>query len=278
VKLTPKKPVGEDIIVLSAFDGVGAAPWLLDKDFGRPRLAMSWELDAACRRVADHHLPWLKQRGDLTRDSPEEVVREIDQADPSGDCMVLWVAAPPCQDFSRVLEARPGHEGDRGRLFSDAIEFMDGIRKLIPGRRFGYLYENVDMGYDAAGVVSKLLGSQPVWACPSDLGWISRPRLWWLSVDWKSHQSDPITGKALGWGKHHKWDKLRMDGVRASAADFETQGLSFPDGVAAGRNRMPCCTTPAMDDQGRPAPRGGTPRPAGWQATGSLPHGTTTGM
>ena len=48
-----------------------------------------------------------------------------------------------------------------------------------------------------------------------------------------------------------------MDGVRPSAADFETQGLYFPDGVAAGRHRMPCCTTPAMDDQGRPAPRGG---------------------
>ena len=76
-------------------------------------------------------------------------------------------------------------------------------------------------------------------------------------MDWSRHPDDPATGRALTWGKRHKWDKLRMDGVRLSAADFETQGLYFPDGVAAGRRRMPCSTTPAMDDQGRPAPRGG---------------------
>ena len=67
VKLTPKKPAGEDIIVLSAFDGIGAALWLLDKDFGRPKLAISWELGAACGRVADRRLPCLQQRGGCPR-------------------------------------------------------------------------------------------------------------------------------------------------------------------------------------------------------------------
>ncbi|CAE7884155.1 POLA2, partial [Symbiodinium sp. KB8] len=90
---------GRDIILLSLFDGVGAAPFIVDRDFGRPRLAVSWE-DVA----------------DLVLDS-----------DPNAEAMVVWCAAPPCQDFSRIAQGA-GHQGDRGRLFEESVAFMDEPR------------------------------------------------------------------------------------------------------------------------------------------------------
>ena len=96
---------------------------------------------------------------------------------------VLWCAAPPCQDFSRIAKGA-GHQGDRGRLFEDSVAFMDELRAIFRQHRFAFLYENVEMDAAAAQVSSDALGVSPVFACPSDFGWVSRPRLWLLSVDW----------------------------------------------------------------------------------------------
>ena len=99
---------------------------------------------------------------------------------------------------------------------------MTKLRALLPGRRFGFLYENVDMGYEAAGVVSSLVLA--TWAGSPGRGFGGCPR----------NPDDPLTGKALAWGKHHKWDKLRTDGVRQSANDFETNWPLLP-GLGGGR-------------------------------------------
>ena len=56
-----------------------------------------------------------------------------------------------------------------------------------------------------------------------------------------------------------RWDRLRLDHPRAAATDFDLGTLSFsvalPLPAASGRAKLPCSTTPAADESGRPAPR-----------------------
>ena len=111
-------------------------------------------------------------------------------------------------------------------------------------------------------VVTEALGVAPIYSCAGDFGWVTRPRLWWLSVDWEAHPCDPETGLALSWGERQKTRRLRLDGERRAASDFDTGGLSFPEGVSSGRLRVPCATTPAADDAGRSAPRSARGRTA----------------
>ena len=68
--------------MLSLFDGIGAAPYLIDSLFGRPLAAYSWELDRACRLVAEERLPWLRQRGDFTKETVKGIAADIDAVDP----------------------------------------------------------------------------------------------------------------------------------------------------------------------------------------------------
>ena len=239
--------------MLSAFDGIGAAPWIVAEHFGRPLLAVSWEIDPDCTKVAEARMPWLLQRGDLFAEKLDDLVQLIDEKDPRKEAIVIWTAAPPCQDFSRVRPDGPGHSGERGGLFLKTVDFHRRLEHRLAGRPFGFIYENVQMTKDAAATVSTKLGVDPVLVCAGDFGWITRPRLWWSSIDWTKVE-EPT--KPFKWTVHEKtWRRLRLDQPRRDAASFDLEGLKFDDGVASGRLRMPCSTTPAPDEHGRPAPR-----------------------
>ena len=107
------------------------------------------------------------------------------------------------------------------------------------------------MSAETAKVSSEALGVQPVFVCPSDFGWVSRP---------PGLTACPWSGRRMG-----RWDRLRLAAVRASADSFDLGGLAFHSSVAQGRKLMPCATTPAPTDDGRAKPRstrGRTPRDA----------------
>ncbi|CAE7195818.1 eIF3-S7 [Symbiodinium natans] len=221
----PKKGSGaRGIIILSAFDGVGAAPWLVSKEFGEPLLAMAWETDPVCVDLSTKHMPWLQHRGDIIK------------------------------DFSRVAAGR-GHDGDRGGLFSVALDFYDDLVQELHEFTVVSLWENVVMKKSDADVVSQRLQVQPVLACGSDFGWISRPRLWWATIDWSQFSTHPLSGEALRWSLKEGWRKLRIGAHRAAEDDLNVGSLRFDDAVRAGRVLLPCATTPAEDENGRPAPK-----------------------
>ena len=240
--------------MLSAFDGVGAAPWLVWDLIGKPRAIFAWEVDRAAIQVADYHIPGIRHRGDITEDTPEDLAAEIQHIDGQAECIIIFTAAPPCQDFSRVGD-RDGHAGSRGYLFNFTAEFIDELRRRLAPRRFGFLVENVEMTPADAAEASKQLGCQPTFADAADFGWIGRPRLWWSSVDWDEITHDPSTAERWTWVLHRRWDRLRLDSPRAAPDSFDLDGLKFSDAVASGRIRLPCSTTPAADERGRPPPR-----------------------
>ncbi|CAE7838599.1 unnamed protein product, partial [Symbiodinium necroappetens] len=172
------------------------------------------EVDRAAIQVADYHTPGIRHRGDLTEYTPEDLAAEIQHIDGQAECIIIFAAAPPCQDFSRVGD-RDGHAGNRGYLFNFTAEFLDELRRRLAPRRFGFLVENVEMTPADAAEASKQLGCQPVFADAADFGWIGR----------------------------------------TAPDSFDLDGLKFSDAVASGRIRLPCSTTPAADERGRPPPR-----------------------
>ena len=182
-----------DYIVLSLFDGVGAAPAILEDLYGEPVAAFSWEVDRLCVKLASARLPWMTNRADFTADSAEAVAAK---ADPRARTIVIVAAAPPCQDFSRIGSAA-GHTGDRGGLFLKSVDFVHDLAGLIGDRRLGFLFENVVMEPKDAAAVSEALGVEPFVACASDFGWISRPRLWWMSPAVTAMSLDPAEGRQL---------------------------------------------------------------------------------
>ncbi|CAE7595796.1 unnamed protein product [Symbiodinium sp. CCMP2592] len=201
------------IILLSFFDGIGAAPALVENLFGQPTLALAWEIDATCRRLASARLPWLVHRGDVTSESPGSVAAAIRKADPTGECTVVVTAAPPCQDFSRIGPAT-GHAGERGSLFLLTVDMFNQILADLSDRRVAFLFENVVMEPADAAKISDALGVQPVLVCGSDFGWISRPRLWWMSADLTGALVDPASGRPLHWSKQGSYRRLRLEAPR----------------------------------------------------------------
>ncbi|CAE7927509.1 eIF3-S7 [Symbiodinium necroappetens] len=106
-----------------------------------------------------------------------------------------------------------------------------------------------------AAVVSEALGVEPFVACASDFGWISRPRLWWMSPAVTTLSLDPAEGRQLQWGKQGSFRRLRLESARAPSEDMQADGLFFHEAVTSGRLRLPRATAPAEDEQGRPAPK-----------------------
>ena len=192
-------------------------------------------------------------RGDLTSDDPAAVAAAV-KADPEGKALIVVTAAPPCQDFSRIGQS-PGHAGQRGALFLATAEFYWKTRSLLPDRRWVFLFENVVMEPAHSDAVSKALGVDPIMVCASDFGWISRPRLWWLYPSILQATVDPASGKPLHWAKHGSYRRLRLEEPRQSESELVVDDLRFHPAVAAGRLKLPCATTPAEDDAGRPAPK-----------------------
>ena len=97
-----------------------------------------------------------------------------------------------------------------------------------------------------------ILGARPMsrHAAPTATRLWSRPQ---SARD--SAGTDPEDGLALSWAKHAKWDRLRLEEPRKSSADFDLGNLQFDEAVSSGRLKMPCSTTPAADENGRPAPK-----------------------
>ena len=103
--------------------------------------------------------------------------------------------------------------------------------------------------------ISSKLRASPIVLDAIDFGATSRPRLWWTRLDWSKHTTNPLQGGDLRWGKHQGFPRLFYEGPRDDFEQYQTWGYSFSSQVRGGQARMPCLTTPAPDEKGRPAPK-----------------------
>ena len=217
---------------------------------------VSWEIDDECGRVARHHFPTIKQRGDFMLDDPKEVATLIRRHDEHQCCRILVLAAPPCPDFSIIKEDSPGIHGEEGSKFPKFVSFLAQLEEELAQWSFDLLCENVVMQKaDEVQYVSSGLKAQPIVVDAADLGLVNRPRLWWLRLNWKNIRKNPFTDQAFRWGSTHKMPRLYMDFPWVEQRDIDMEGLHFPHRVAKHECRMPCMTTPAPTAEGRPPPK-----------------------
>ncbi len=78
--------------------------------------------------------------------------------------------------------------------------------------------------------------------------------MWWTRVAWASYSVNPLTNKELRWGKMHGYARIFIEGISDDVIAWELSGATFHPSVQSGQHRMPCLTTPAPGDRGRPAP------------------------
>lgn len=249
------RKVDERIILLSCFDGIGTAAWILQDLVESIDLHIIWEVDPDCLAVLTRNHPSAQCRGDFMQDDPNEVAELIKQHDPTGTKAVLFVAAPPCPDFSRIKEDAPGSQGPEGHKFTAYCAFVNGIEMNIPHKRVGHLTENVLMERGEADYFASRLDCNVIASDAQDFGIISRPRLWWTRINWAKHRRSPMTGQKLQWSKLQKYHRLHHDAALQEAQDMDLEGLHLHPKVTAHEARVPCLTTPAPSEAGRPPPK-----------------------
>ena len=244
------------MILLSCFEGIGVAAMLLQDLVGPLALHVSWECDPECLVLLQRHFPQALHRGGFLDDDPKAVAELVRQADPDAKMTIIQASAPPCPDFSRIKDDAPGKEGAEGSKFPKYCSFAKAVREELPEHYFLQLCENVILS-DQGEVefFSQQLGVPAVIADASDYKAVSRPRLWWSSIDWTKSRHSPVTGAPLQWSKQYKLHKLHIDDWPTDLQHMETEGLEFHETVTSGRQTIPCFTTPAPTEAGRAAPR-----------------------
>ena len=79
---------------------------------------------------------WLRQRGDLSKDSAEDLARAIKESTPT-KAIVIVAMAPPCQDFSLIRAEGPGHKGKNAQIVTDELDCQP---ILVCASDFGRLF------------------------------------------------------------------------------------------------------------------------------------------
>eukprot|EP00438_Fugacium_kawagutii_P019769 Skav203659 [mRNA] locus=scaffold2755:67102:70040:- [translate_table: standard] len=257
VALTPKlNTTGKEIILLGFFDGIGSAAFALQSVVGTVKAYLSWETDADCIRVITHHFPHAVHRGDLTADTPAAVAALIKEIDSEGRCIVVTASGPPCPDFSSIAESAQGRAGTEGRKFVSLTEFLKDLEPLLNPREVSHITENVVMAnHGDVQYFTTALKSEPVVFDAADFGLINRPRIFWCRINWKTLRTNPLTGKPLRWSRHHRLPRLHLDIPYTNSEDLALGDLTLPPAVAHHHTRLPCLTTPAPTDEGRPPPK-----------------------
>ena len=244
------------VIVLSFFDGVGTAFIALENLCGPPALAMAWEIDPECIEVTQTRFPYIVHRGDINQDSPTAVSEMIRKHDPHQTCVILLLAAPPCPDFSSITGNGQGFEGTEGCKFKAFVKFSQQLEAQLDGWECHHLIENVVMQQKAEiQWVSDNTHCSPVVADAADFGWVSRPRLWWSKIDWATIETNPVTQQPFRWGTINKLPRLHLDVPFQHLSEVDLAGLALHPRVQNHEIRLPCMTTPAPDENGRPAPK-----------------------
>ena len=121
--------VQEKVILLSFFKGIGSAALLAAELTDGISLHLSWEDDADCLAVLNHYFLDSQHRGDFLKDNPEQVAEAMKSHDPTGEMIILFVAAPHCPDFSQIRDDAPGSSGPEG----PSARQVHGTAPLPPG-------------------------------------------------------------------------------------------------------------------------------------------------
>ena len=146
-----------------------------------------WETDQSCNQLP-HSLFPTTHMGAVEDFDIEQLAAIIQDIPNHERHIILFTGGPPCKDYSNIKQHQPGRAGSQGSLFDTALSIRDDIQNRWPHQSLTLL-ENVvphPEVRDDFDQLSHSMGLRPVLIDAADGQIISRPRIWWASVDWES--------------------------------------------------------------------------------------------
>ena len=152
--------------VLSLFDGISCGQLALQKAGIKVDKYFASEIDKYAIKVTQENFPDTVQLGDVTKWETWDLPK-ID----------LLIGGSPCQSLSITQsKTREGLNG-KSKLF---FQFIDVLTYVKP--RY-FLFENVaSMSKECKGIISELLGCEPVFINSNCFAAQDRPRLYWTNI------------------------------------------------------------------------------------------------
>lgn len=198
--MAPSKPKGPKLFVLSLFDGVAAAMVALARlDCQVVGFAAS-EIDKECKRLVRKRWPGVIELGKVESIQEKTITDLLNGLGYEVDCLLI-VAGSPCQDLTALLANRMGLHGSRSRLFYEIPRIHRLCKNRFPGM-VALMVENVfSMTEDSRDEFTRILGVQPVLVLASDVSWVRRPRLYWISWELSPQGEERLLDKGgyLHW-------------------------------------------------------------------------------
>ena len=135
-------------ILLSFFDGIATAAYILKELQVKTPLFMAWEDDRGCIDIALKHFPDMWARGKLENDDMSDLTSAIKEADPESKAIVLVTGGAPCWDYSIMKKNPAGRKGQSGQYFDLCLDKIQPfLQELQKTHVVMQLFENQALRY-----------------------------------------------------------------------------------------------------------------------------------
>ena len=156
--------------VLSLFDGISCGMVALERAEILVDRYVAYEIDPNAIKISQKNYPQIEHCGDVTK---------ADFTQYKG-CDLL-MGGSPCQSLSIVQSKTRQHLDGKSKLF---FEFVRALEEVKP--RY-FLFENVaSMNEESKGVISDLLGCEPIFIDSKLFSAQQRPRYYWTNIPFES--------------------------------------------------------------------------------------------
>lgn len=156
--------------VLSLFDGISCGMVALERAGIPVERYVAYEIEPNAIKISQKNYPQIEHCGDVTTADFTQY-RDFD----------LLIGGSPCQSLSIVQSKTRQHLDGKSKLF---FEFVRAFEQVKP--RY-FLFENVaSMNEESKGVISELLGCQPIFIDSKRFSAQQRPRYYWTNIPFES--------------------------------------------------------------------------------------------
>ena len=177
------EPLHVDLLVISAFNGIGGAFRGFDLAGVKPAGLIAIEWDRAAQRVTRKAWPQVIEIGDIESIEKRQVMQWANLFPRVTHVQVI--GGFPCVHLSSARAGRENLEGEGSRLFYNLKRLITWVEDAFGHTaQVDFLVENVlSMDASARAEISRELGVEPYALCPSDILPYNRPRLAWTSQE-----------------------------------------------------------------------------------------------
>ena len=156
--------------VLSLFDGISCGMVALERAGIPVERYVAYEIEPNAIKISQKNYPQIEHCGDVTT---EDFTRYAG--------FDLLIGGSPCQSLSIVQSKTRQHLDGKSKLF---FEFVRALEEIKPHY---FLFENVaSMNEESKGVISELLGCEPVFVDSKLFSAQQRPRYYWTNIPFET--------------------------------------------------------------------------------------------